>query len=260
LIKNHKKLYFWHYLLTALFAFVFILMVILIIPIVIFNDLVFGTYKGWNLNFIVFKRVFQIGNFLLGIKNYKLEEFAHDKTKKYVFVLNHTSYFDIPEMLIGINQPIRILGKSGPNKIPIFGYYYKKSTILVDRTSMESRYKSILLLKHYLEKGISIAICPEGTFNYSDKPLKDFYDGAFKLAIETQTNIKPIVLLDTYDRLNHKSIGIENGKSRMVYLEEVSVQGLQAKDVAQVKEKVFNIMEDALIRYKASWINPAYLT
>ncbi len=235
-------------------------MVILIIPLVIFNDLVFGQYKGWNLNFVIFKRVFQIGNFILGIKNYKLEEYEHDKRKKYVFVLNHISYFDIPEMLIGINQPIRVLGKTGPNKIPIFGYYYRKGTILVDRTSIESRFKSILLLKHYLEKGISIVVCPEGTFNYTDKPLKEFYDGAFKLAIETQTNIKPIILLDTFDRLNHKSFGIENGRSRMVYLEEVSVQGLKGSDVAHIKEKVFKIMEDALIRYKASWINPQYLT
>jgi 1-acyl-sn-glycerol-3-phosphate acyltransferase len=173
--------------------------------------------------------------------------------------LNHVSFFDIPEMLIGIKQPIRILAKRGPDKIPVFGYYYRKSTIMVDRSSNDSRIKSLLLLKKYIQNGISIVICPEGTFNMTDKPLKEFYDGAFKIAIETQTNIKPIIILDTFDRLNYETNLVENGKSRIVYLEEISVQGLQKEDVQELKEKVYSVMEDGLIRYKASWIHPKYL-
>jgi 1-acyl-sn-glycerol-3-phosphate acyltransferase len=257
-MKRNNSL--WHYLLTLLFLLSFPLVIIVIMPIVIFNDLVFGTIKGWNYNYKIFAKCFEFAFFLLGIKNKQFYETEHDPNKKYVFVLNHESFFDIPEMLIGIKQPIRILGKKGPNKIPVFGYYYRKSTVMVDRSSNESRFKSILLLKSYLEKGISIVICPEGTFNMSDKPLKEFYDGAFKLAIETQTNIKPIILLDTFERLHYSGFGIENGKSRMVYLEEISVQGLTHKDVVTLREKVYQAMENGLIRYQASWIHPNYLT
>jgi 1-acyl-sn-glycerol-3-phosphate acyltransferase len=256
---KEKKITLWHYSLTIVFAIAFIIIVIIIMPLTIFNDLVFGQYKGWNYNYRIFKKAFQTAFFFIGIKNEQFYETPHDTNQKYVFVLNHLSFFDIPEMLIGINQPIRILGKKGPNKVPIFGYYYRKSTIMVDRSSNDSRLKSIFLLKHYLQKGISIVICPEGTFNMTHQPLKEFYDGAFRIAIETQTNIKPIIILDTYDRLNYNSWGIENGKSRIVYLEEVPVEGLTTTDVPLLKEKVYRIMENAVVRYKGSWIDPKYL-
>ena len=255
----YKKITLWHYLLTTVFLLVFPLIVIIIIPVVLCNDLLFGSNKGWNYNYALFAKCFEYPFFLIGCKNKQYYEYDHDAKKKYVFVLNHTSFFDIPEMLIGIKQPIRVLAKTGPDKIPVFGYYYRKSTVLVDRESVESRVKSIMLLKKYLEQGISIVVFPEGTFNQTNKPLKEFYDGAFKLAIETQTNIKPIILLDTYNRFHYSSYGIENGLSRMVYLQEISVQGLTKADVNNLKQQVYNCMQEALIRYKAPWIGKEYL-
>jgi 1-acyl-sn-glycerol-3-phosphate acyltransferase len=98
-------------------------------------------------------------------------------------------------------------------------------------------------------------ISPEGTFNMTHKPLKDFYDGAFRIAIETQTPIKPILFLDTYSRMNYRTIfSLNPGRSRAVYLAEVGVEGLTAKDVAFLKDKVYRIMEEGLIKYKAGWI------
>jgi 1-acyl-sn-glycerol-3-phosphate acyltransferase len=257
--KKYKRT-LWGFLLTALFAIIFVVVVICIIPFVICNDLLFGPVRGWNYNYRIFANAFRFCYFFLGIQNKQYYEYDHDRTKKYVFVLNHISFFDIPEMLIGIKQPIRILAKRGPDKIPVFGYYYRKSTVMVDRSSNESRLKSIQLLRKYLDKGISILICPEGTFNMTNKPLKEFYDGAFKIAIDTQTNIKPVVILDTFDRLHYDYNLIDNGISRIVYLEEVSVQGLTGSDVPVLKEKVYKIMEDALIRYRATWIAPEFLT
>jgi 1-acyl-sn-glycerol-3-phosphate acyltransferase len=40
---------------------------------------------------------------------------------------------------------------------------------------------------------------PEGTFNETNAPLKDFYDGAFRIAIETKTAVKPVLFLDAYE-------------------------------------------------------------
>jgi 1-acyl-sn-glycerol-3-phosphate acyltransferase len=89
----------------------------------------------------------------------------------------------------------------------------------------------------------------------SHHALKSFYDGAFKIAIETQTPIKPILFLDTYDRLHYKSIfSLSPGRSRSVYLEEVKVEGLTMADVSRLREKVYMLMEAGLIKYKASWI------
>ncbi len=244
----------WNYLLTLLAIIIFIPVLIILIPIVLFNDLIFGKYNGWNYNYRCFGNAFKFLNFFLGIRNIQMYPYQHSSKNKYVFVANHISYFDIPEMLIGIKQPVRILGKKGPDKIPIFGYYYRKSTVMVDRTSNESRAKSINLLKHYLEKGISILVCPEGTFNMTNKPLLPFYDGAFKLAIETQTNIKPLLILDTFNTLHYSGAAIRNGISRMVYLEEINVQGLTTNDLEAVKQKTITVMENAIKDYKAPWL------
>lgn len=99
-------------------------------------------------------------------------------------------------------------------------------------------------------------VFPEGTFNMTNKPLKEFYDGAFRLAIETQTPIKPVLFLDTYSRMHYKSIfAMTPGKCRIVYLEEIPVNGLNIEDVQVLKQKVYNTMESKLIHYDAAWIS-----
>jgi 1-acyl-sn-glycerol-3-phosphate acyltransferase len=87
------------------------------------------------------------------------------------------------------------------------------------------------------------------------QPLKEFYDGAFRVAIETQTPIKPMLFLDAYDRLSYKSVfSLNSGKCRIVYLDEIKVEGLTVNDVKKLKEEVYKKMEQGLIKYKASWI------
>ena len=193
--------------------------------------------------------------FLIGIRHQVIYEEKYTR-KEYIFVSNHISYLDIPMMMKVIRrQNIRILGKAGMAKIPVFGYIYKKGAVLVDRDNPRKRYESVKQLIFFLRKKISVFICPEGTFNMTHKPLKNFYDGAFRIAIETQIPIRPILFLDTYDRLNYNSIfSLNPGKCRAVYLSETPTQGLVLNDVAALREKIYRQMEEGLIRYDASWI------
>ncbi|MGZ4011504.1 MAG: lysophospholipid acyltransferase family protein, partial [Flavisolibacter sp.] len=118
-----------------------------------------------------------------------------------------------------------------------------------------NRAKSVLVLKSILKKEISVLVFPEGTFNTTHKPLKDFYNGAFRIAVETGTPIKPVLLLNSYDRMNYESIfSLNPGKSRSIFLPEVPVEGLTATDVDMLKEKVFKMMEAELVKRGAKWI------
>ena len=86
------------------------------------------------------------------------------------------------------------------------------------------------------------------------QPLKDFYDGAFKVAIETQTTLKPFLLLDAFDRMHYRNLfTLTPGKSRAIFLHEVPVDGLTLDDVPSLKQKVYELMEKKLIEYGASW-------
>jgi 1-acyl-sn-glycerol-3-phosphate acyltransferase len=157
---------------------------------------------------------------------------------------------DIPPIVCTARQPIRVLGKYEMVKIPVFGWIYRAAVILVDRRDAERRAKSVRALKAAVKQGISIFIFPEGTFNETGKPLKEFFDGAFRIAIETQTPIKPLLFVDTVKRLHYKGLlQLTPGKNRVVYLEEIKVDGLTMKDMPMLKQQVYDAMEEGLIRY-----------
>jgi 1-acyl-sn-glycerol-3-phosphate acyltransferase len=121
---------------------------------------------------------------------------------------------------------------------------------LVDRSSAEKRAKSVRALQSALRKGISIFVFPEGTFNETENPLKSFYDGAFRLAIQTQTPIKPLLFVDTDKRLNQSSLfNLTPGKNRVIYLEEITTEGLTLQDLETLKHKTYIAMENGLLRY-----------
>ena len=111
------------------------------------------------------------------------------------------------------------------------------------------------MLRSILKKGISIVVFPEGTFNMTPDPLKDFYDGAFRVAIDAKIPIKPFIFPDVYDRMNYKSIfSLTPGKNRAIFLEEISVEGLTQQDLPVLKKQVYDLMDKKLREYKASWI------
>ncbi|MBC7890489.1 MAG: 1-acyl-sn-glycerol-3-phosphate acyltransferase [Ferruginibacter sp.] len=243
--------------LFSIYGFVlFVLIMLLLFPLVIIASF-FGKIRGGNIIYNICQGWADVIMLFWGIRHRNIYEVPHDINQQYVFIFNHISYMDIPIIMKVIrNQHFRILGKSEMAKIPVFGFFYRNAVVMVDRSSAEKRARSVQKLKAVIRKGISVVIAPEGTFNMTAKPLKEFYDGAFKIAIETQTPIKPILFLDTYDRLNYKSIfTLSPGRSRAVYLEEITVSGLTVKDVSMLKEKVYSLMEEKLIAYRASWIS-----
>jgi len=189
---------------------------------------------------------------LTGIRHKDIYEATENTSQQYIFVANHISYLDIPPVLLAIHQPIRILGKYEMVKVPIFGWIYRIAVVLVDRSSPEARARSVRALKSALRKNVSIFLFPEGTFNETGQPLKELYDGAFRLAIEMQIPIKPLIFIDTIDRLHYKGIlNLTPGYNRVVHLPEVPVAGLTMKDLKTLKQTVYNIMDDGLRRYRS---------
>ncbi len=242
--------------LYNIYAFtLFLAIMFLIIPLVILASFL-GRVRGGNLIYTLCRFWADACIFLWGIRHRNIYEAEHDGRKQYIFVSNHISYLDIPVIFKAVRrQRIRILGKAEMAKVPIFGFIYRNAVIMVDRDSAQNRHRSIIELKAFIRKGISVFICPEGTFNETGKPLKSFYDGAFRIAIETQTPVKPLLFLDTFDRMHYsRLLSLKPGRNRVVYLEEVPVEGLTTADTASLKNEVYKRMEAALIHYKASWI------
>jgi len=237
----------WIYSLYAFILFIAIMLVA--VPFVMLFSF-FREIKGGNLIYKVCKIWGYLWYFLVGIRHKNIYEVPHDFASQYIFVANHISYMDIPPIVVAMNQPVRVLAKYELSKVPVFGFIYKKATVLVDRRDAEKRARSMAEMKALLQKHISIFIFPEGTFNETGALLKEFYDGAFKIAIETQTPIKPVLFPDTVKRLHYSSIfSLTSGLSRAVFLNEVPVKGMTLEDVPALKQKVYKVMEAGLIRY-----------
>ncbi|HMW67274.1 MAG TPA: lysophospholipid acyltransferase family protein [Chitinophagaceae bacterium] len=243
----------WFYSVYAFITFVAVML--LVFPFAIIGSM-FGKIKGGNFIFMLCRLWADIWFFLIFIRHKKIFEAPHDKSKPFIFVSNHISYLDAAIIPKAYRQPIRPLGKVEMSKVPVFGFIYRNAIVTVDRSSAMNRANSIRVLKSIIKKGISVMVFPEGTFNMTTKPLKDFYDGAFRVAIETQTPLKPVLFLDAYRRMPYESLfSMSPGLNRIVYLDAIGLENLTLADLEKFKLQVFNLMEKKLIEYNAAWRN-----
>ena len=93
-----------------------------------------------------------------------------------------------------------------------------------------------------------MCIYPEGTRNRTNEPLKKFYDGAFKLATDTGTDIIPAIILNTRKAVPvHKSFYFLPHKLEMHFLPPVSVEN---KETEELREEVFVIMKKYYLEHQ----------
>ncbi|WP_442265053.1 lysophospholipid acyltransferase family protein [Tenacibaculum sp. ZS6-P6] len=173
-----------------------------------------------------------------------------DRNKSYVFCANHTSFFDIWLMIIMSKNPIVFVGKKELVKIPVFGFFYKRVVIMVDRGNAESRRKVYGLAKKRLSNGTSVAIYPEGLVPEEDVILAPFKNGAFSLAIEFKIPVVPQVYFDCKRSFSWNIFKGGPTKLRVKQYKFIPTDSLQIEDRHRIKEKLFELMYTALSRDK----------
>ncbi|MBD0257116.1 MAG: 1-acyl-sn-glycerol-3-phosphate acyltransferase [Cytophagales bacterium] len=169
-----------------------------------------------------------------------------DTRRTYVYVANHNSYLDSPAFVTAIPGQFRPLGKAELKRVPVFGLLYPYVVITVDRGSTASKLNSVRKLRQKLSRGISVFLFPEGKMNQSADPLLPFQDGAFRLAVEMQTPIMPMVILNSRRLLPRSPFVLRPGIITTVFLEPVEVAGLTMADVPGLKQRVYDRMREAL--------------
>ncbi len=157
--------------------------------------------------------------------------------KSYMFVANHTSMADIMLMLVSVKNPFVFVGKKELAKIPLFGFFYKRTCILVDRNSEKSRKGVFLRAQRRLKQGLSICIFPEGGVPEEHIVLDTFKDGAFRLAINHQIPIVPMTFLDNKKRFSYTFFSGGPGKMRVKIHPFIETKGLTIQDTKLINEK-----------------------
>lgn len=163
-----------------------------------------------------------------------------DNLETAIVVCNHNSLIDIPISTPFLPRANKTIAKKSFVYIPLFGWVYQFASVIVDRKNNQSRRESYEKMKVVLNNGLDMLIYPEGTRNRTAAPLKSFYDGAFKLAIDTNKPIVPVVLLNTKKVLPTKPIMyFTPGKMYMHILPALYPQG-HSKD--SLKQLVYDKM------------------
>ncbi len=172
------------------------------------------------------------------------------KNKSYMIVANHTSMTDIMLMLAVVRNPFVFVGKKELVKIPLFGFFYKRTCILVDRNSSKSKNEVFKRAQNRLNQGLSICIFPEGGVPDDESILLDeFKDGAFRLAIEHQIPIVPIVFADNKERFSYTFLSGSPGKMRARILPFVETAHLTNENRKELRDQVREIIYNGLLEF-----------
>lgn len=165
------------------------------------------------------------------------------KGESYMFVANHTSIIDIMLMLTVIDHPFVFVGKVELARIPLFGYFYRRTCILVDRKSQKSKLHVFEEAQRRLKQGNSICIFPEGGVP-EDKNLEltVFKEGAFRLAIDHQIPIVPITFHDNKKRFSYTFFSGSPGRMRARVHDLIPTKGNTQEDKRELKDETHNVI------------------
>lgn len=183
---------------------------------------------------------------------YKIErEQELEPHKSYMLVANHTSMTDIMLMLAVIRNPFVFVGKKELSKIPLFGFFYKRTCILVDRKSSRSRMEVFERAQKRLNQGLSVCIFPEGGVPDDESVfLDEFKDGAFRLAIEHQIPIVPITFADNKERFSYNFFSGSPGLMRAKTHTFIPTTGKTLDDKKEVRDQTRNVIYDQLVKFR----------
>ena len=132
---------------------------------------------------------------MIGASNIKKDE-------HYVFVVNHSSYTDIPICLVAIAKNIRLILRHTLTQIPIWGWaLYLSPMIIINRSSASKSKKTLDNAIKTIKNGASILLFPEGT-RTKNGALQSFKRGAFHLAYVSGASVVPIALKGTFELMS----------------------------------------------------------
>ena len=230
--------------LTLLWRIWFYIMLGLPIIVMLPFLLIFTSSERFYPQYFVCARIwaksilYGMGFFPKTITSAKLE-----KGKSYMFVANHTSIIDIMLMLAVVDHPFVFLGKVELARIPLFGYFYRRTCILVDRGSQRSRLDAFAEAQRRLKQGNSICIFPEGGVpNDESIELAMFKEGAFRLAIDHQIPIVPLVFHDNKKRFSYTFFSGSPGRLRVAILPVIPTKDKTPDDKRNLKQETINVI------------------
>jgi 1-acyl-sn-glycerol-3-phosphate acyltransferase len=235
------------------FVYAIIVLVPAFLLFLVFFFLAFSLLPGKKAPHFAHRYISRTGaSILLGLLfvrvKFKNKEFI-DPNQTYVFAANHQSQLDIPAFARSCTNTFRFLAKAELTKVPVLGYIIRKLYISVKRSDKADRVKSMENMMASLRENISVFICVEGTRNRSDRPLLDFKDGAFRLAIESQLPLAVLTVLDSKNLLPaNENFQLSPGVMHCEWSRPIETKGMTLDNLPRLREMAKSYMLESLRR------------
>lgn len=225
----------------------------------VFISIAFSKHKAERYFLRVLKIWSDTWMFLSGIRYRFVGRENYRRDRSYVMVSNHYSLLDMMTGAVSVYPNVKVLAKAEIKKVPFFNKLFAMGSVFVDRKSKESREESKRQLTAAFNRGLSIFLYPEGTRNRTRQPLKEFYDGAFKIAIEQQAPIMPMVVTNSRFVNRLGSSWLWPGRYEIHFLPAIETKGLTESNVTELKEKTYRLMEETILQFDR-WFSGAKKT
>lgn len=167
----------------------------------------------------------------------------------YIIVSNHSSYLDTVFMYSVFADYFLFVGKGELLKWPLFRRFFKTMDIPVQRENSVKAWDALQLAYEAIDRGECIAMYPEGTIPATAPRMKNFKNGAFKMAIDKQVPIVPVTWLCNYRIMldPSKLFGFSLPQQVLVVVHEpVYPRGKEPEDLVHLRNEVFGIIDSAL--------------
>ncbi|MEZ4925676.1 MAG: lysophospholipid acyltransferase family protein [Saprospiraceae bacterium] len=232
---------------------IFLVMMFCSLPIIGLNMMVTPGRRALRNNIYFLHHIFTpFFLFIVGIAVQAEGRRKLNRKQSYVIVGNHRSSIDFIVHAHAFPGVFRFLAKQELLKIPVFGLIVRKMCLIVDRSSPMSRARSVVALKQQLEDGWSIMIYPEGSRNRKPEALGQFYDGAFRIAIQTKAPLAVQTFVNVSEMTGADGSGLRPGIARVVWEEPIPTDGMTAEDIPALRSKVEDMMKNRIEAYSKS--------
>ena len=186
---------------------------------------------------LVFRRLCVLHQWLNPLWTFRTSGVTLDNPRNpYVVVSNHESFVD---MLLISHLPweMKWLSKKSIFKIPLLGWLMRMAgDVELIRGNRESIVSAMKGCGDRLGRNVSVMLFPEGT-RTRDGSLGEFKDGAFRLAIDHQVPILPLVVNGTRDALQAESWRMNVTNAEVRVLAPIPTAGMTRDDAPALRDR-----------------------